>query len=437
MKLRTLLIIAFLTVTIQNLGAAQLNFTGNSSQVINVAAPAQSGLNAIYVAENTSGLTIEYVASSASETVTWSRYSSLGGAYAQPLDNIKQNGAKWTLEKPEGNMGYMIETSTGNKLYFWLVDYDTHRFEARSLELSSSDCTLAEMAFEGNADKITYYSITGRAMDLDRDLRISYTTSVWDDDAGRFVDTTAEETRAYLSKHFNIQAPLATTSVTLEGDRFLRQWKRSVQITSASFPPVAIELHANVEQHRRDSDNEQGNGESSELGGSAPVDITFKASVTEAAIFTEWQMARDEEFDLIDYRTNELEFDYTFLEMGTTYVRFVAANADASCESASDVYTIFVGESALVCPNAFSPGTTEGVNDIWKVSYKSIVKFECYIFNKWGTKLAEFTDPSQGWDGKYNGKYVPAGVYYYVIKAVGADGRKYDKSGDINIVGYR
>lgn len=51
--------------------------------------------------------------------------------------------------------------------------------------------------------------------------------------------------------------------------------------------------------------------------------------------------------------------------------------------------------------------------------------------------MAEFKDPAQGWDGKYNGKFVPAGVYYYVIKAEGADGVKYDLSGDINIVNYK
>ena len=90
----------------------------------------------------------------------------------------------------------------------------------------------------------------------------------------------------------------------------------------------------------------------------------------------------------------------------------------------------------LRCPNAFSPGATPGINDEWKVVYKSIVSFECYIFNRWGEKMCEFHDPSQGWDGKYGGKVVPAGVYYYVIKAVGSDGRKYNLSGDINILGY-
>ncbi len=31
----------------------------------------------------------------------------------------------------------------------------------------------------------------------------------------------------------------------------------------------------------------------------------------------------------------------------------------------------------------------------------------------------------------------PSGVYYYIIKATGSDGRQYNLSGDINIIGYK
>ena len=67
---------------------------------------------------------------------------------------------------------------------------------------------------------------------------------------------------------------------------------------------------------------------------------------------------------------------------------------------------------------------------------ESLIDFDCHIFNKWGTELFSTTDPSIGWDGKYRGKYVPAGTYYYVIRAEGSDGKKYKLSGDINIIGY-
>ena len=120
-----------------------------------------------------------------------------------------------------------------------------------------------------------------------------------------------------------------------------------------------------------------------------------------------------------------------------TYVRFVCANASGECEYYGPTYEISIGASSLKCPNAFSPGNADGVNDEWKVSYSSIVDFECHIFNRHGQKMTSFSDPAQGWDGKYKGKLVPAGVYYYVITARGADGKKYNLSGDINIVNYK
>ncbi|MDE6654646.1 MAG: gliding motility-associated C-terminal domain-containing protein [Muribaculaceae bacterium] len=62
------------------------------------------------------------------------------------------------------------------------------------------------------------------------------------------------------------------------------------------------------------------------------------------------------------------------------------------------------------------------------------MEFDCHIFNRWGQEMIHLTDPSQGWDGKYKGKTVPTGVYYYVIKAKGSEGRKYHLKGDINII---
>ena len=71
------------------------------------------------------------------------------------------------------------------------------------------------------------------------------------------------------------------------------------------------------------------------------------------------------------------------------------------------------------------------------MSYKSIIAFDCVIFARSGRRVAHLTDPSQGWDGRIGGKMAPSGVYYYIIKATGSDGRQYNLSGDINIIGYK
>jgi len=88
-------------------------------------------------------------------------------------------------------------------------------------------------------------------------------------------------------------------------------------------------------------------------------------------------------------------------------------------------------------PNVFSPGNHDGVNDVWKVTYKSLAVFHCWIFNRWGNLVYEYTDPDGGWDGTYHGKLVDTGVYYFVITAEGTDGVKYKKRGDITILRYK
>ena len=169
------------------------------------------------------------------------------------------------------------------------------------------------------------------------------------------------------------------------------------------------------------------------MGGSAPADFSFRAWVTDAVVHSEWQIAADADFEYIDQRFNEQNLDYTFTEEGTYYVRFVGSNADGTCESYGETYTIGIGSSELKIPNAFTPND-DGINDVWKVAYRSLLSFSCTIFDRYGTQLYHFTDPSQGWDGKYKGKLVKPGVYFYVIEAKGADGRTYKKGGDINII---
>ena len=169
------------------------------------------------------------------------------------------------------------------------------------------------------------------------------------------------------------------------------------------------------------------------LGGSAPADISFRAYITDAVIHNEWQIASDPDFEYIDYRFNEQNLDYTFTEEGTYYVRFIGSNSDGTCETAGETYTIGIGSSELRIPNAFTPNE-DGVNDVWKVGYRSLLNFSCSIFDRYGNEITHSTDPSKGWDGKYKGKYVKPGVYFYVIEAQGADGKKYKKGGDINII---
>ncbi len=433
MRKYIILIICIFTAAAAN---AELTFTGNSQSVITVTPETSTGLNDIYVLYNTTGVSATYKASSASATVTWYRYSNLGGGYAEEVSGVTNSGTEWTLPSIQGNMGYIVEEGT-SRYYCWVVDYSADPFSITALNAAGErECDVTSINTAGSGSAIYYYTINGRRMTLSRELTLTYNTLTYNEETNQYVQTPATQTLEYLPATIHVTGVLCDTQFQLSGDRFLRQWGRERSLASATVPAYGVACEATATQQEREADNEQTSGDTG-LGGSAPAVIDFSAAVTDAVVFNEWQFATDSEFENITLRMNQLDCTYTFNELGTTYVRFMCANSDGACEAYSATYEVYIGDSDLVCPNAFSPGASEGVNDEWKVSYKSIVKFECHIFNKWGTKMCSFTDPSQGWDGRYRGKLVPAGVYYYVIKAEGADGRKYNLSGDINIVNYK
>jgi gliding motility-associated-like protein len=62
------------------------------------------------------------------------------------------------------------------------------------------------------------------------------------------------------------------------------------------------------------------------------------------------------------------------------------------------------------------------------------VEFHAYIFNRHGQKLFDWTDPTKGWDGTYQGNPVKDGVYFVYVKARGADGIEYNIRRDVNLI---
>ena len=147
--------------------------------------------------------------------------------------------------------------------------------------------------------------------------------------------------------------------------------------------------------------------------------------------------------DYIITRSGE-EFEYTFVQSGSYIVELRATFTDPNGltvdypeeGTAPATFTVTVSESKLEMPNAFSPNG-DGKNDIYRAkqsSLQSIVEFKATIFNRWGQKLYQWTDPRGGWDGRYNGKTVKDGVYFVNVVAKGADGVEYKIRKDVNVL---
>ena len=421
--------------------ASEFSFSGNTLPVLEELPEKSTGLDKIYVVYDIKNVVIHYASSNPSQ-VKISRYSNLGGGFAEQVNTEIENDDV-IIRNPEGNMGYIIED--GNyRYYYWIVNYLPYRFDIKDVSVSSeSDCDATYLNVIGSGDAIHYFTINGQQRTLPRDIEVEFTTQQWSEDSNEFQQVESVKYFEYLTNPLRITPPVyCSTSFKVVGDKFLRQWNWLSQAESSVISPVAIQVMTEAVQDNDDDDSTDnststGSNEISSgtdgLGGSAPANISFEAFTTEGVLHHEWQLTTDPNFDNIDYRFNQQSIDYTFTEEGTYYMRYVGSNSDGSCDAVGDVYTINIGASELKCPNAFTPDG-DGVNDEWKVSYRSLLEFKCWIFDHFGHQVFYFDDPKQGWDGKKNGKTVRSGVYYYVIQAVGADGKKYKKSGDINIL---
>lgn len=419
--------------------ASLLSFEGNTYKVIDIDAEKSTGLNKIYILNDIKGVSAIYTSSGNSAAVRWYRYSNLGGGYAEEITDIERDGLKYRLVTLEGDMGYIIEDGD-TSYYFWVVDYSRHIFSISNVtSAAQQDCDSETLDVSGSGEAIHYYTINGQPRVLSREIEVKYYTLKWDLSASSYVQYENVVKLESMGSQIIVRpAALCDTEFSVTGDRFLKTWNMSETAETANVRPHAVEIHTEVEQFNNTEDSESNiiKTESNGMGGSAPAEISFYAYTTDGVMHEEWQMSSDPEFSEISHRFAGKDLDYVFTEEGDYYLRFIGSNADGSCDAFSETYTVTIGDSELLCPNAFSPNG-DGVNDIWKISYRSLLDFKCWIFDRTGKQLYHYTDPSGGWDGTYRGKKVKPGVYYYVIQATGSDGKKYKKSGDINIMRYR
>lgn len=391
----------------------------------------------VYMVYGTENVEIRSLAAPAG--AQWYRYRRRA-LEAEPVPSRQEGGASVITDVEDG-CGYFVEEPGRMKKYVWIIDYRRHAFNVESLGVTegADPCARIQLEGRGNVSLLTYYTPNGNAVTLPRQGEVSYRTLGWSDESFSFfqTDTTAQvELQPFAGDagrfRLSVEAPLADTPFTLKGDAFGRRFDAEKTIHSDEYRAVAVTVHADTTLVADVAPNMDASAE----GYSAPVSITFTARANDpvASLYI-WSIFRDEEGGEENpfVRFTGEEVEYTFNEAGKYIARVEVSGPSGGC-TATEEFSIDVSDSFLDVPNAFSPGMTPGVNDEFRVAYKSLVRFNAWIFNRWGQELFHWTDPARGWDGKKGGKFVPPGVYFYIIEAEGSDGKKYKKKGDINIL---
>lgn len=103
------------------------------------------------------------------------------------------------------------------------------------------------------------------------------------------------------------------------------------------------------------------------------------------------------------------------------------------CTATSSVSIFVIVDKQLYIPNLFSPNN-DGNNDRFEIFTDAVKLFSLKIFNRWGEKVFETNDHSQGWDGYYNGELAPAGNYVYEFSVTFVDGQTSKRKGSVMLM---
>jgi gliding motility-associated-like protein len=119
---------------------------------------------------------------------------------------------------------------------------------------------------------------------------------------------------------------------------------------------------------------------------------------------------------------------------------YMVAGTANGCRDTAIATVVVVNDTAqnikcvdLFVPNAFSPNN-DGLNDIEFVLGNCIAKMQFIIFNRWGEKVFESTNPKEAWDGTFNGEKMNTAVFVYYLKATLITGEEIVQKGNISLL---
>ena len=327
--------------------------------------------------------------------------------------------------------GYYIEKNGVQSAPFYVFTYPNYAPTDMAMSATAL-CKKTELTLTGMIPDIKYTDGTGRTHTNARTCTILYTTLAWDNE--QWIDSFATVNERLHTGTYSLDPIYRATDISLSWDKdIVSQWDQepdSVVAVLAEAKAISC-MPTSITTTRGDggrSNELERPTEASVLKGSAPLEIAFYSNPTPAVEYFYWEIYHGST-RIVQRQDQDLR--YTFMEPGAYRVVHSVSNRycpcedeiDPDCQQDSIEILVNISESQLVVPNVFTPNG-DGQNDEFRVVYKSIREFHCWIYNRWGKLVYEFTDPAKGWDGTINGRPAAEGAYYYVIRAMGTDADK-------------
>lgn len=125
---------------------------------------------------------------------------------------------------------------------------------------------------------------------------------------------------------------------------------------------------------------------------------------------------------------------YKYTKLGDYFVTLMIKD-DYGCEAEVTKSIKVVAEVIIYIPNSFTPNGDKR-NDSFVLKGQGLESVTMTIFNRWGEPIITLEGDQPytiGWDGTKDGKYLPQGVYVYIIELTDRTGKEHRYLGNINL----
>lgn len=393
---------------------AQLRFSGNYYDV-----PGVTGVDHVVIFDDLTDVNASLVYTG-TKTPKWTTFQ----------QSVVQQGTGAETLYPSDATGYFLYEDDALVASVYVLDYKLYKPNLDQAVLTADmQCDKSVLTLTADIPQMNYQTTAGVAKVLPREASVSYTTLMWGEDD--WTDSAAVEkvelrqgvSGTPFSQEIEVNPPYRDTHFSVLLDDFVAYFGQTPDsVVSDSYNAIAVCSHPTSVTTSRNYNNLGTENEvlrpieETTLSGSAPLEINFLSNGNKpVALYYRWQIFKGT--DLIVERFDE-DQRYTFMTNGAYQVKCWVYNDQ--CTTDSTVFDISVSESLLLVPNVFTPNG-DGMNDEFRVVYRSLAEFHCWVYNRWGKLVYKWDDPAKGWDGTINGHPAAEGAYFYVIRARGTD----------------
>ncbi len=145
--------------------------------------------------------------------------------------------------------------------------------------------------------------------------------------------------------------------------------------------------------------------------------------------------------------STEYEPAHIYETLGWKDVMLVAYNIHCSDTLLRENAVWVSPAGRLRFPNVFKPNPNGPIGDSWDPSDPNtvnqmfmpgvidrVLKYDLYIYNRWGEQVFHSKDVNKGWDGYINGRLSRQGVYIWKVKGKYTNGKNFVEAGDVTLL---